>query len=60
VPEFDVKSLSDEELAQVQNDVLRTLLVRAADPGPIGPHDSHKSVHSRNTVNIVEIVEELE
>jgi hypothetical protein len=53
-PPFDVSSLSEGELRQIQNDILRALAEKAKlGTGPSERYDRHGSGHSKNTVQRV-------
>lgn len=53
ISKIDLSNVSDDELDQIHNDVLRRLAQRAkSGPVPDEPHDSHSSSHSKNTVQI--------
>ncbi|HTY34509.1 hypothetical protein [Mycobacterium sp.] len=53
---IDLSKVSDAELENIHNDVLRNLATRLKNledeggPTPIGPHDKHNSVHAKNTL----------
>jgi hypothetical protein len=51
--QVDVSSMSTEEIALLQNEVLRTLAARVRAGGTIQPdYDRHMSGHSRNQTDV--------
>lgn len=61
VRRIDVTTLTDEDLLQIQNDVLRALANRAR-PGGMTPglmYDRHGSGHSKNSSAMLTVQTEL-